>query len=222
MCGELRLDWLRSDDIFCSTFDIDRAEFMRQVDGPISDTSQADVDIENKKWCLTARDRLWLALSKVAPQSGREEAVLQFVEAHTSFGVVDQVAQRFVKNMPSVFMRYRDLYTWSRWDKALYLSRCPAPGQPCAFDGLACNADGVVPLGHKPGSDGRARFINFDPSSSLSTVYRFVLQVLSTIRGTLVVHNVRMVIRRRYFVQLPIRIVDGLFEIFACALCLWM
>jgi len=219
MCGELRLDWLRSDDLFCATLDIDRDEFMREVDGPLSDASQADVDTENKKWCLTARDRLWLALSKVAPQSGREEAVLQFVEAKTSFGIVDQVAQRFVKNMPSVFKRYRDLYTWSRWDKALFLAHCPAPGEPCAFEGLACNANGVVPLGagDKAVKDDSVRFINFDPSSSLSATYRFVLQVISTIMGTLLVHNVRMVIRRRYFVQLPIRIVDGLFEIFACA-----
>jgi len=221
ICGELRLDLLRDENLFVKSYDIDKAKFMREVDGPLSDKSQAALDQTDKAWCLTARDVLWMYLSAVAPHSGREEAVLQFVEPHVAFGVVDQLALRLFPGGSSVFMRYADLYTWSRWDKALFLSHCPAPGEPCAFEPLACNRHGVVvPIGGAPaqpqnstGSD----FINFDLASSQSPLVRFVWQVIGTVLGSMLVHNVKVCIRRRYFIQLPLRFLDGLFEIFACA-----
>ena len=137
----------------------------------------------------------------MAKASGRHEAVWQFVEKKVGFGFVDQVLHAFRFDMMSMFCRYEDLYTWSRWDKALWMSRVPEIGEYCTSDLLPCNFTGD-PKEAPP-------FTFFNPQSSWDPMRRFFWQIVACFQGVNMGQSVGMAIRRKFYVQVPVRILDG-------------
>ena len=79
ICGELRLEFIRDDKVFCREYDVDPEMFEEFVGGPLSDIAQARRDQGNPEYCLTVKDRLWLECAKVAKKTGRQEVLFDVV-----------------------------------------------------------------------------------------------------------------------------------------------
>jgi len=232
ICAELKLDLCRDHRIFCDEMDIDPDRYDLEVGGALSDLKQARSDETKTMYCLSAKDRMWLECAAAAAASGNHEALEQFKEPNVGFGMVDQLLLAAKVDMPSIFKRYEDLYTWSRWDKVIFLSRVPrvVKGVPkmSHFHKLPSNFylqfqkpdedEGDRPVRPVPHVRTYKRekppaFYNFNPTSSWSPMRRFRDSVLATFSGEDIKKSVNMALRRKFYVSVPVRALDGLFEI---------
>ena len=197
--GELLLEPFYTKELMCSTYDIDPSTYDMEIGGPMKDREQAEKDRMNPKF-MTPKDKLWLACAEVAKEEESPEALWQFSEMPAYFGTFDKI---YKPRTGSVFNRYMDYFTWSRWEKILFLPAVPEIGQTSKFKGLPSNQQ-------RKG----ATLYNFDPYSKRAVVVRVMVAVLEVLFLKSLVHSVTTVYRRRNYQQIPVRIIDGILEWF--------
>jgi len=235
--GELLLEPLDTNEVICETYDIDEEVYDREVGGPINDIKQALKDIEDPRY-MNPKDKLWKASADVARELGRDDALQQFVEQRSFFGVMDQI---FKPKYGGIFARYYNYYSWSRWDKVLFLPRAPKIGEISEFHGLnslpqnikrrksfIARAMSVSKLMEKGRVEDdatssmttmqhRARYMNFDPDSVKSVAFRFVRSIVEVLNCDSMKQSLTTAFRRRYYHQVPCRFFDGVIEWFSFA-----
>jgi len=186
--------------LLCRMYDIDEEQYHRELDGHIYDEKVAVVDRGNAKY-LTAKDRLWAACAEVAIKEKNEEAMWQFTEKPAFFGIFDRM---FQPKLGGIFKRYEDYFTWSRWDKLLYMCRVPEFDETLTLASLASN---------KPGKQ-QPYYLNENPFSQRSTTVRFFVSVANVLTCRSMIQSVKTVYGREKYHQIPFRVIDGALEWF--------
>ena len=231
LCGELLLEPFYTNQTLCDTYDIDEAVYDEVVGGPIKDRKVATQDAKDPHF-MSPKDKLWIASARVAKELHRDEAMKQFEEVREYFGIFDRLLK---PRLGGIFARYVDYYTWSRWDKVLFLPRVPKIGETSTFKGLASIAPSA-PV-HRQFSIAKAistarnaltdekdeeedhgderLFMNFNPDSHKPSMYRFFLSVIDVFKCRTLKQSVGTAYRRRKYHQIPFRLFDGMFEYFS-------
>jgi len=214
--GELLLEPFYTNEVLCEFYDIDEAVYKEKVGGPLKDAKLAVLDEINPQF-LSAEDKLnmaSLAAAKMRPKPPAE-AIWQFEEPVVYFGIVDTILKP--KNC-GVFTRYKEYFTWSRWDQALFLPRIPPIGEVSSYRGLKS----LVGSGSAQGDEvlsasttfmeKKLRFMNYDPDSHKSVVFRFWVTIVQVFMCKSLIQSVTTAYRRKNPHQIPFRFIDGIFE----------
>ena len=208
--GELHLEPMEFPKTLCKMFEIDLDVYEEKIGHSIYDPKQANIDTSNPMF-MSPKDKLWLASAQAAELLKRKDAIIQFEESTTYFGIVDSI----LKPKHGIFHRYDEYCTWSRWDILLFLPKLPDP------EVLRINAvrktvyPGVVNISalssrHHP----IVKLTNFDPESNRGSGYLFIRQVVFVLLFGNLVQNIYTVYRRKKYYQIPFRFFDGVFEWF--------
>lgn len=197
--SELLLEPLDFSDLLCETYDIDKEDYKREVGGEIQDAALAIMDDANPIY-LSPKDRFWDACGKVAVEEKNDEAMWQFTESAAYFGVFDAY---FEPRHGGVFKRYDHYFTWSRWEKVLFMCGVPEIGKSSTFIGIASNRNS------------KELFMNENPTSQRAAWIRFLIAILEVLMCKSMVQSVTTVYRREKYHHIPFRFLDGVFEWFA-------
>ena len=206
---ELLLEPFYTNKLLCDMYDIDEQVYAQEVGGPLKNADLAAMDVVNPMY-ITPKDKLWRACAVVALEENNEEAIWQFDEKPSYFGIVD----RYLKpKLGGIFNRYEPYCTWSRWDKVLWLPEVPEIGQTSKFKG--------IPTNHLAGKYPEHP-LNFDPNSNQTAFIRFAIQVRDVLVFKSLVQSVTTVFRRQNYHHIVFRAIDGLFEWFVFAFVVFL
>jgi len=119
------------------------------------------------------------------------EAIWQFQKPKTFFGLFDNLIK---PTHGGIFDRYGSYFTWSRWDKVLFLPRVPQRGRISDYHRLRSlgsgDNDAVSVSTNYP--ERRRNFMNFDPNSASSSSYQFMMIVFSVLTCQTLAHSIRV------------------------------
>ena len=197
---ELLLEPFYTNKLLCQMYDIDEQLYEIEVGGPLKDREVAAKDREDPVF-MTPKDKLWKQCAIVAVEEKNPEAIWQYDEQPAYFGIVDQITK---PRLGGIFKRYADYFTWSRWDKVLFLSQVPELGKAATYKGQSLTQTGASTGG----------IVNYDPNSNAPVYVRFMLQLTSILMLKSMFQSVSTVYRRRNYHQIPFRFLDGMFEWF--------
>jgi len=158
---------------------------------------------------------LWLACLQANKTRSKPspEAIWQFQESISYFSVVDHL---FRFKTAGIFCRYEEYFTWSRWNKALFLSRIPTDDTSSNARSLCDRNDAMSNRmsfgGLKVNNGDHQEFQNFHSSSATSQTSRFLLIIVDVLSCKALCRSVSTARRRGYAHHVPCRFVDSIFE----------
>lgn len=188
----VQLEHFHSPEEFCKLYDCSVEDYHANVNGLLFDPKQAIQD-ELAPEYMAVKDKIWFSSAIVAKDIGRKQALWQFEEQASTFGLVDTFMKRMrPQALRGIFNRYQDYYTWSKWDSALFLPRVPT------------NKSSHKQDVHK--------IANFDPASMLHPYIRFAWALVDSLAYVDGARVLRGVLRRGEYALFPFMLIDSLFD----------
>lgn len=179
---------------FCLAYNVEVGAYNKRITGPIKDLQQANKDALNPAY-MDVKDRMWRSMGYVAKQKNMKDALWQYTEQCSTFGIVDSAVLKLAPSaLRGIFNRYYEYGTWSKFDEALFLPPVPS--------------DSVQAMSFVPGSE----ILNFDADSMVHPMLRFARWLMEALLFAKVIEPVKTVYRRGQYLLVPVMFVDGVFE----------
>ncbi|KAH9253295.1 hypothetical protein BASA81_008646 [Batrachochytrium salamandrivorans] len=195
--NSIALEHFETVNAFCNKYNVDPSVYRKHISGSIRDLKTARKDALNPEF-MDLKTKVWRSMGYVAKKKRMREAVWQYQEQSTAFGVVDALflwlvggsaQQQIVRG---IFNRYLDYSTWSKFEEALFLPPVPST-----------TMSAFTP---------QSEVLNFDPTSMSHPLIRFAKWLCAALMFSNVISGVRVAFRRSQYLLVPFMFFDGMFE----------
>ena len=231
----LRFHSLDTVRLFSQTFDVDKQVLLNALKGDddspyrcLNSDKIANEDRENLRF-KTPKDKVWKVAAQYASKTNNRPAYSIFAEHTARFDTMFQVLSHIGLGGESIFERYHQYHTWSRWEKVLFLPRCSKVSRiPGRKEGSTDPQDYIVEEVYKASrlvsvqEEKRGQlmvqnYLNDSREFQYGAYTSFLLEVLKVLTFKNMLTAFLFQIRIRSFSGIVIRFIDGFLEWFAYA-----
>jgi len=188
MRSSLRLRWLSSSMLFSQHYGIPEEDLLNAVSNGdynlLNNRAVAMEDHLNPKY-MTEEEYIVEMFRQVAKEVNNTNALSEYEKPKVYCGIIETLMAKIGMSVNPVFEDFSSYYTWSRWDKLLFMAKIPDFDD--FFDELKSgehvlskDLEKIIPQG----SD--KAFANFYPNEEgLSKSRIFVLRIVKNLRDDL-------------------------------------